>query len=320
MTKAKYRHALPQLKGQMFLTDGGLETTLIFHNNIDLPHFAAFDLLRTRQGRDTLKAYYSRYAEIALARDQGFVLDSPTWRASKDWGDLLGYSAEALEAANREAVEMLFEVRDACETEQSPFVVSGNIGPRGDGYSADVMMTCEEAQTYHSDQVTTLASTGVDMITVLTMTHAEEAVGIARAAKTAGVPVVISFTVETDGRLPTGQSLGAAIAQVDAMTGGAPVYYMINCAHPSHFEEAVVRGESWTARIRGLRANASTMSHGELDRAEVLDDGDPASLGAEYRDLMRRLPNLVVLGGCCGTDHRHITSISHCCSPARQAA
>lgn len=320
MTNAKYRHALPQLDGQMFLTDGGLETTLIFHDGIDLPHFAAFDLLRTLEGRETLKAYYTRYAELAVASDQGFVLDSATWRASPDWGDLLGYSAQALDAANREAVDLLFEVRSAFETPRSPFVISGNIGPRGDGYSGVSKMTRAAAQTYHGAQVATFATAGVDMITAMTITYAEEAIGIARAARDAGLPAVISFTVETDGKLPTGQSLGDAIAEVDARTDAAPAYYMINCAHPSHFQNAVANGETWTQRIRGLRANASTMSHEELDNAEYLDDGDPIALGAEYRELMRLLPNLAVLGGCCGTDHRHIASISHCCGQVNQAA
>jgi homocysteine S-methyltransferase len=312
-TQAKYRHDLPQLNGKYLLTDGGLETTLIFHNGLDLPYFAAFDLLRTRQGRDTLKAYYTRYAEIARARNQGFVLDAPTWRASKDWGDRLGYSKEALAAANREAIAMLFELREQFETFQAPFVISGNVGPRGDGYNPANLMSVAEAETYHAEQVNGFAAAGADMITVMTMTHVEEAIGIANAAAAAGIPAVISFTVETDGRLPTGQDLGEAIEQVDREADVPPAYFMVNCAHPDHFRPVVETGAAWTSRIRGLRTNASRMSHAELDEAAELDAGNPEELGRDHAALIKALPNLVVFGGCCGTDHRHIDAMATAC-------
>ncbi len=319
MTLAKYRHKLPQLNGHRLLTDGGLETTLIFHDGIDLPHFAAFDLLRTTQGRAALKAYYRRYARIATAQGLGFVLDSPTWRASRDWGDRLGYSRTALEAVNREAIDLMFELRTAHDTAVTPFVVSGNIGPRGDGYQPETIMSAAAAQAYHAEQIATFAAAGVDMVSAFTMTHAEEAIGIARAASAAGVPAVLSFTVETDGRLPSGQGLGAAIEQVDAETGASAAYFMINCAHPTHFEHTLVGGAAWTRRIRGLRANASRLSHAELDAAETLDDGNPQELGEQYAALLAHLPELTVLGGCCGTDHRHVKAIGTCCHH-RQAA
>ena len=147
------------------------------------------------------------------------------------------------------------------------------------------------------------------------MNYAEEASGIARAAREAGMPVALSFTVETDGRLPTGQPLNEAIAQVDSETGAYPAYYMINCAHPTHFDTVLAPESEWINRIGGLRANASRMSHAELDEAEELDAGDPVELGQEYADLKRHLPNLTVLGGCCGTDHRHIEQIGLACAP-----
>ena len=314
MTHAKYRHNLPQLNGHRLLTDGGLETTLIFHHGIELPHFAAFDLLRTKQGRAILKDYYKRYARIAIANGVGFVLDSPTWRASRDWGQRLGYGRSALEAANREAIGLMFELRAAYDTAVTPFVISGNIGPRCDGYRPKSIMSDATAEAYHGEQIATFATAGVDMVSALTLTYAEEAIGIARAAKSAGVPVVLSFTVETDGRLPSGQDLGAAIDQVDAQTGATPAYYMINCAHPSHFEHTLVDGAAWTRRIGGLRANASRLSHAELDAAEELDSGDPHELGGHYAALMGFLPELRVFGGCCGTDHRHVKAISACCN------
>jgi homocysteine S-methyltransferase len=313
MTHAKYRHNLPQMNGRTMLTDGGMETTLIFHDGLDLPYFASFDLLRRDDGWHATKNYYRQYADLARANGTGFVFETPTWRASRDWGDLLGYSREALRDANRRSVDLGFEIRREFETEEAPFVISGNLGPRGDGYNPERRMTQVEAEAYHSEQIDILAGSGVDLISAFTLNYVEEAVGIARAARKAGVPVVLSYTVETDGRLPTGQRLGEAVNAVDRETAGYPVYFMINCAHPTHFMDAVGREESWLERIGGIRANASRMSHAELDNAEELDAGDPHEFGHEYRELMRRLPNLTVFGGCCGTDIRHVEAIHHTC-------
>ena len=310
----RYRHGLPQMNGDIFLTDGGIETTLIFHEGLELPHFAAFDLMRTERGRSVLDNYFRTYATIAHDRDVGFVLESATWRASQDWGDLLGYSASEMAAFNLEAIAMLHRIRGEFETPTSHFVISGCVGPRGDGYDPGTMMSERDAEAYHSAQIKTFRDAGADMVTAITMTYVEEAIGVTRAAMAAGMPVVISFTVETDGTLPTGQKLGEAIHAVDQATRSGPVYYMINCAHPTHFEHALSNRESWLERIGGIRANASRMSHAELDEAEELDDGDPAELGQQYRDLRNLLPNLVVVGGCCGTDHRHVEAIHAACS------
>jgi len=307
---SKYRNELPQLDGELFLTDGGIETTLLFHDGFDLPSFAAFDLLKNDAGREGLRNYYQPYVKIAKDHDLGIVLESATWRASPDWGDQLGYTPEALAEANRNSVALLEEIRDAHESNGSKCVISGCIGPRGDGYSPDSLMTEEEAERYHAVQIGILAETAADMITAITMTHAEEAIGVARAARAAGMPVVISFTVETDGKLPTGQSLEDAIAQVDAATDSTPAYYMINCAHTTHFDHALAAGEAWTARIRGLRANASRLSHAELDEAEELDEGNPEEFGSDHGKLRASFTHLNVFGGCCGTDHRHIENVA----------
>lgn len=306
---SKYRSALPQLNGDLFLTDGGIETTLIFHDGFDLPSFAAFDLLKNDDGREGLRKYYKPYVEIAKANGLGFVLESATWRASPDWGELLGYTPKALADANRKSVELLKEIRDEHESESSKFVISGCVGPRGDGYSPETLMTESEAERYHSVQIGIFADTDADMVTAITMTHAEEAIGIARAARAVGLPVVISFTVETDGRLPTGQTLKDAIEQVDAATNNTPAYYMINCAHTSHFDDALSAGEAWTKRIRGLRTNASRLSHAELDEAEELDDGNPEEFGNEHGNLHATFGHLNVFGGCCGTDYRHVERV-----------
>jgi homocysteine S-methyltransferase len=310
-----YRHDLPQLAERIFLTDGGLETTLVFLDGRELPHFAAFDLLKDDDGYARLRDYYLTYAEMAQAAGTGFILESPTWRASPDWAAKLGYGADELAALNRRAIDLMVEVRDRYRDRDLPIVISGQVGPRGDGYDPGQAMTPEDAQAYHAAQIGAFAATPADMVTAITMTNVEEAIGVTRAAQAAGLPVAISFTVETDGSLPTGQPLGDAVAEVDRSTGRAPAYYMINCAHPSHFRAVLEQRDPWLQRLRGVRANASRRSHAELDQATELDAGDPAELGRDYHELRRILPQLTILGGCCGTDDRHLAEICRACVP-----
>jgi S-methylmethionine-dependent homocysteine/selenocysteine methylase len=306
---ARYRHRLPQVDGELMITDGGIETTLIFHEGLELPSFAAFDLLKDDAGVAALRRYYDAYAAIARDRGVGIVLESATWRANPDWAGELGYSLEQLDGFNRKAIALLEAIRADFDEQLAPIVISGCIGPRGDGYAAGTAMSPDEAEAYHSTQIGTFAATAADMVCAITMTYAAEAIGVTRAARGAGMPVAISFTVETDGRLPSGQPLAEAIDQVDREADGGPDYFMINCAHPTHFEDVLEPGAPWLDRIQGLRANASRKSHAELDEATDLDDGDPAELGAQYRALGARLRSLTVLGGCCGTDHRHVDEI-----------
>ena len=312
---SKYRNALPQLDGGFYLTDGGIETTLIFHEGFDLPDFAAFDLLKTPQGEAALQKYFRTYADLAKRFGTGLILESATWRASPDWASRLGYSRQALVGANRRAIQLLEGLRDEYETGQTPVVISGCLGPRGDGYVPDSVMTAQEAESYHREQIETFAASAVDMVTAITMNYVEEALGIARAAQKLGIPVALSFTVETDGNLPTGQTLQSAIEQVEEETSRYPAYYMINCAHPTHFEHTLAGEGAWLDRIRGVRANASPRSHAELNEAPDLDDGNPVELGMQYSRLKDRLPLLNVMGGCCGTDHRHVEQIAEACLP-----
>jgi S-methylmethionine-dependent homocysteine/selenocysteine methylase len=300
---------LPQTGNRVFLSDGGIETDLIFNDGIDLPHFAAFVLMKDEEGRDALTRYFERYIAIAKSTGLGFILESPTWRASADWGAKLGWSRAALSSVNRDAISLMHQLKERHGDVAMPLVVSGCIGPRGDGYVAGEEMTADEAETFHSKQIAAFAGANAELVTAMTMTNANEATGIARAARRAGLPVVIAFTVETDSRLPTGQPLGDAIAAVDAATDNAPAYYMVNCAHPTHFETELAKGGSWTKRIRGVRANASRRSHQELNDAPDLDAGDPVELGGQYRTLRLRHPQMTVFGGCCGTDCRHIECI-----------
>jgi len=302
----KYRHNLPQLNGKTVLTDGGLETVMVFQEGIDLPLFAAFHLLDSEEGRQRLRDYFDHYIPLAKKAGAGLLLESATWRASPDWTAQLGLTYLDMVRINRDCISFLEDVRFMQETDTTPMVISGCVGPRGDGYDPGALMTESEAEAYHAQQIGVLADTAADLISALTMNNVPEAIGVTRAAQKAGLPVAISFTVETDGRLPTGEALGAAVAAVDAATDNGPAYFMINCAHPTHFAAAL----AGNPRIRGLRANASSCSHEELDNAEVLDDGNPVELGGQFAELMRAHPQLTVVGGCCGTDHRHIEQIS----------
>jgi homocysteine S-methyltransferase len=302
--------ALPQLAGdQLFVTDGGLETELVFHDGIDLPCFAAFPMLDDPDKRQRLRRYFDGYLDIARKHRLGFVIETPTWRANPDWAAQLGYDPDRLDAVNRSAVALAEEVRAAAAADGIAAVVSGCVGPRGDGYDPRAAMTSEDAERYHAVQIGAFAATTADQVTALTMTNAEESIGVVRAAVAAGIPAAISFTTETDGRLPSGQGLRDAIEQVDAATDGAAAYFMVNCAHPTHFADVLQGDGAWLRRVVGLRANASVRSHAELDESPELDEGDPADLGPRHVALRESLPALAVVGGCCGTDARHVSAM-----------
>ncbi|MBE1527388.1 S-methylmethionine-dependent homocysteine/selenocysteine methylase [Sphingopyxis sp. OAS728] len=302
--------SLPQLD-RFFLTDAGLETDILFNKGIDLPLFSSATLFTSDEGVDALEAYYRGFLDLARTKGTGLILESATWRASPDWAEPLGFSLAELDGLNGAAIELLRGLR--AEYADVPIVISGCLGPRGDGYDPGKIMSADEAQAYHAHQAGVLAAAGVDMLAAITMTNVPEAVGVTNAARVLGLPVAISFTVETDGRLPTGDALGDAIAAVDAATGSYPAYYMVNCAHPTHFDAVLDDGAAWTARIGGVRANASCLSHAELDVMTELDIGDPADLAARHRALVERFPRIKVLGGCCGTDLRHVTAIADAC-------
>ena len=295
---------------RFYLSDGGLETFMIFDKGFDLPCFSAAVLLDSDVGRTALTEYVQRFAGLARAAGRGFVMDVPTWRAGAAWAGPLGLSLTETIAINARAVAFMRDLRDRLEGPDAPILLNGLVGPSGDAYAPEVEVSGREALLIHAPQVQALGKAGVDMISAMTLTHAGEAIGIAQAAREIDVPVVISFTVETDGHLPSGQPLGEAIEEVDAATRVAPVYFMVNCAHPDHFRDVLRAGGAWINRIGGLRTNASRLSHAELDAAETLDDGDPAELGALHAELFDLLPNLRVVGGCCGTDHRHVGCIS----------
>ncbi len=293
-----------------YLTDGGLETTLVYHLGIELNHFAAFELLNNAEGKKVLEDYFQDYLEIALKNGLDFILETATWRANADWGQQLGYSLKQLSDINKASVYFLRNLMQQRQYRPINYLISGCIGPRGDGYTPGALMGPEEAKAYHQTQIQDFAYADADLVTAMTINYSDEAIGIINAAKYFGIPVVISFTVETDGRLPSGEPLGQSIQKVDEATIGYASHYMINCAHPSHFIQVLQEAEGyWTRRIRGIRANASCKSHEELDNSETLDVGDKDELAKGYQALHKLLPNLKVIGGCCGTDHSHMEQI-----------
>lgn len=305
----RFRTALPQLNGGFFLTDAGLETDLIFNHGVEIREFAAHTLLPDHAGRDALARYLRGFLELARELNAGFILDSQTWKAHAHWSEDLGASRGDLRAANEDAIAFIAALRDEFASNRGPVVLNGVVGPKGDAYAPEDLLSIADAAAYHGEQLGWLAGTDVDMVTALTFTQAKEAAGFAQAAHTAGLPSVISFTVETDGRLPDGHGLGEAVGLVDAQTDAAPAYYMVNCAHPDHFA-SVLEDAPWLRRIRGLRCNASRKSHEELDNSDTLDAGDPGELASQYRGLAERMPWVNVFGGCCGSDLRHVTAIA----------
>jgi homocysteine S-methyltransferase len=306
-----HRNALPQLEDRIFLTDSGTETDLVYHHGLDLPSFATFPLLDRADGRDHLARYYREHLEIAARNATGFILEAPTWRANPDWGPALGYDQDALDRVNADAISFMIELASAADPGPSEVVVSGCIGPRSDAYQPTTVMDAAQAQAYHRRQIEAFAATDADMVHAMTIGYADEATGIVAAAAEAGIAVAVSFTLETDGRLPDRSTLAAAVRQVDAATGGAAAYFGINCAHPDHIAAALTGPDrAWTSRLRTLRANASRRSHAELDESDELDDGDPIELAAGYRQLRELVAGFTVLGGCCGTDARHVAAIA----------
>ncbi len=304
---AFHRDNLPQLGEGTFLVYCGMETDLIFNRGMDLPGFASYPLLETEDGRNTLAGYLREVIRVGKENNTGVILESPTWVANRDRGGPLGYAPERLLELNKQAVSLMLEVR--ANTSDLPTVLSANIGPRDDAYAPADQMSAGQAEAYHLEQVAALADTDADLISGYTVAYPAEAIGMVQAAKHFKLPVIISFTVETDGRLPTGTPLKDAIEEVDAATDGYASYFMINCAHPDHFVD-ILTDEPWMQRLKGIVANASRCSHAELDNADELDDGDPIELGQQLADICRRFPQINIVGGCCGTDMRHISQVA----------
>jgi homocysteine S-methyltransferase len=307
---------LPQQLGKLMTTAGGFETWMQYVDGFKLRHFCGFELLDDARGVSCLKDYHRKVIEAAVANGFGMINEGLHYRASRDWGELIGFSRSALEEINHRGIEFYRDFAREYSSPGTPMLVGGVIGPRGDAYNLGRLPDAAEAEDYHSEQIQTFRKAGVDHVTAMTFSSVDEAIGVARAAKSAGLPVVISFLLARGGRLKGGETLQEAIFRVDSATGNAPAYFMTNCTHPIEFEPALVPGE-WVARLGGFMPNAVAMETMDLCKLGHLEDGDPVELGAQMAALARRFPHINVWGGCCGTDGRHIGQIARQVSEVR---
>ncbi|WP_216859404.1 homocysteine S-methyltransferase family protein [Sulfitobacter aestuariivivens] len=291
------------------MADFGIETAMIFHEGLDLPHFAAFTLYGRPEGRQALGRAAERSFAVAKEAGTGLVLDAETWRANLPWGAVMDLGRDEIAAINAQAVTYARMWRDQNETAQTPVAVNGVLGPLGDGYVPETAPDADEATMDYLTSARAIAVAGADLASAITMTSSAEATGAARAMRDAGLAHAICFTVETDGRLPSGETVGAAIDAVDAEQT-EPLFYGINCAHPAHFADALDIPQA--RKIGMIRANASRLSHVELDAMDTLDAGDPEEWGQLCAGLAQMMPWLRLIGGCCGTDHRHLGCAARC--------
>ena len=300
---------MPHETDRVFLTDGGTETWLMHKRGLELPHFCAFHLLNDRTASAAIRAYYRAFADIAVEHGTGFIFDSLTYRASRDWGNRLGYSAEALEDVNHRSLALYRDIAAEAGMLAQNVVISGCIGPQADAYRRDDAPSADAAEAYHRVQIETFKAADADLVTALSLSSSQEAIGIVRACDSVGLPSAVSFMLEKDHRLQSGETLRQAIETVDAATGGSAAYFLVNCAHPLDIAPALAQ-EAWVTRVRGLRANASDHDHSVLSQLDHLEEGDPDELAEQYAGLKSSFPHLNVFGGCCGTDFAHVRKIS----------
>jgi homocysteine S-methyltransferase len=305
-----YQTTFPVRSGEaLFLTEGGIETELMYKWRFELPHVAVFPLLDNPDAVAVMRGIYRRSLDVAAAHGMSAMLTGLDYRASPDWGGLPGYSQEALVEANHQAIDFLRELAREYNDDLPRVLVGGIIGPRGDAYELNRTITADAAEDYHATQLTTLKQADVDFAAAMTFNNIPEAIGVARAATTIGVPLVISLTVDSTSRLKSGPTVAEAVETIDAETDGAPACYMLNCSHPVEFEPGLTDGD-WIRRLRGFRPNASKMEKIALCQIGHLEEGDPVELGRLMGDLARRYPHMDIWGGCCGTGTVHLGEIA----------
>jgi S-methylmethionine-dependent homocysteine/selenocysteine methylase len=299
-----------QRDGVLYLTEGGQETEVMYKFGHDLPEFAMYPLLDRPAAMADLRGMYARYLDAAAEHGFAAMMSGLDYRASPDWGEKLGYSREALADALLQSMAFLREVAKPYVGQISEILYGGMLGPRGDAYSLNRTITADEAEAYHSFQLETLKRDGVDFATAVTFNNIPEAIGVARAAARIGLPLTVSFTLDSDHRLKSGPSLKETVETIDAETGEAmPDFYGINCSHPLEFEPALEPG-AWIGRLRSLRPNASPKDKQDLCTLGHLEDGDPEELGEQMGALAKRYPHMDIWGGCCGTWDSHLKEIA----------
>lgn len=305
------RNRFPAQKaGTIYLTEGGQETEVMYRHGFELPEFAMFPLLDNPAALNVMREMYQRYLDVAARHGCVALMGGLDYRASPDWGRKIGLSDQQLADYQQRAIAFLRDVAAPYVGQLPGVMFVGCIGPRGDAYSLNQTMTEEEAEEYHSFQLAGLKAAGVDLAMAMTFNNVPEAVGIARAAARADLPLEISFTLDSNHRLKSGPSLKSAIETVDFLAGeDRPDFYGINCSHPLEFSPALEPG-TWTRRIRSLRPNAAMMDKQSLCALGHLEEGDPVSLGSLMGMLARGHPHVDMWGGCCGTWDKHLEHIA----------
>ena len=300
---------LPRVDGTYYLTEGGIETEIMYKYGFELPHFAMFPLLDNPEALTAMKGIWQR--SLRAAADNGFnaIMNGVDYRASPDWGALLGYTPDGLASMQMRAIDFLRDVARDFEQDIDTIIISGTIGPRGDAYSRNETITADVAEEYHSVQLATLKKAGVDMAWAMTFNNIPEAVGTIRAAENTGIPIAMGLSLDSSSRLNSGPSMAEAVPEIDAQTNSAAAFFGLNCSHPLEFEPALDGGE-WMKRLRSIRPNASPMDKIALCKIGHLEDGDPDELAQQMLDVARRMPHMDIFGGCCGTDERHLSKIA----------
>ena len=308
-----------QVSGLIYLTEGGQETEVMYRHGFDLPEFAMFPLLDQPDAVEVVRAMYSAVLDTAERHGCAVLLGGLDYRASPDWAGLIGYDPTALAAMQTRAIEFLREVSDPYRDRLPDVRIAGIVGPRGDAYQVNPTITADESEEYHSVQLATLAASGVDLVEAMTFNNVDEAVGLARAASSAGLPLSVSFVLDSDHNLNGGPSLKEAIESVDAAAGSdRPAFYGINCSHPFEFMPAIESGE-WFKRIRCLRPNAAAADKISLCTLGHLEEGDPVELGSLMGQLAADYPHIDIWGGCCGTWDKHLDHIARSVTSARSS-
>lgn len=309
----------PRLENKFYLTAGGTETEILYKWGYELPEFAMFTLLDDEEANECVRNMYRRYFEVAAKNNTGLVIEGHDYRASPDWAGKLGISLENLAEIQHRIINFLTDLKTEFDGKVSDVVITGGIGPRGDAYGTGGNISEAEAEDYHSVQLSTLKDTDADMAVALTFNNIPEAVGIVRAATKIGIPIGISLTLNTESRLSSGPSLREAIEAIDENTDEGAAWYGTNCSHPLEFEPAISEEGAWRQRLRLIRPNAAKMEKISLCKLGHLEDGDPIELGAQMGDVASRFPSVDIIGGCCGTDERHLNEIAKNVNSVRRA-
>ena len=308
-----------QEPGTLYLTEGGTETEIMYKYGYELPEFAMFTLLENKSAKAEMRAMFERYLDTVAEYGYCALMGGIDYRASSDWGDKLGYSRQALADIQQGCVEFLRDIAEPYADQIPRILFAGLLGPRGDAYGTGDQITATEAEDYHSMQLESVKAADADLALAATFNNIPEAIGVARAASKIGIPLCISFSLDSTSRLNSGPSFREAVETTDTESGEArPQFYGLNCSHPLEMEPALEPG-NWFQRVRMLRPNAVMMEKIALCKIGHLEDGDPEELGEQMGSLAQRYAHIDIWGGCCGTCETHLGQIAGQVAKAFQA-